>query len=68
SEVLETIIDEAQRDVLIEKGQKIEYDPTTFIFMVESHGNLEPKELFFAAVDELKGKLEEFRKELKNLS
>ncbi len=68
SEILETVVDDLHRDVLIEKGQKVEYDPATFVFMVESHGNLEPKELFFAAAEGLKGKLEELRKELKNLS
>ena len=68
TEVIEIILDENQRDIILEKGQKIEYDPTSFIFTVESHGNLTPKELFIEATEELKLKTSEFRKELKNLS
>ena len=68
ADVIETILDEKQRDIIVKEGEKIEYDPTTFIFIVESHGNMAPKEIFEAAVAELKGKVKEFRGELKNLS
>ena len=68
ADVLDMLLDEKQRDIILKDGQMIEYDPETFVFMVESHGNMTAKELFEAAVDELKGRLEELRKELKNLS
>ena len=68
ADVIEMLLDEKQRDIILKDGQMIEYDPNTFVFMVESHGNMTAKELFETAVDELKGRLEELRKELKNLS
>lgn len=68
TDVLDMILDESKRDIILEEGQKVEYDPTTFIFSIESHGNLTPKELLGEAVIELKGKIKEFKKELKNLS
>jgi len=68
ADVIETILDESQRDLPVSKGQIIEYDPTTFVFTVESHGNLTPKELFAQAIESIKVKSEDFRKELKNLS
>ncbi len=68
ADVLDMLLDEKQRDIILKDGQMIEYDPNTFVFTVESHGNMTAKELFEAAVDELKGRLEELRKGLKNLS
>ncbi|HLC92561.1 MAG TPA: DNA-directed RNA polymerase subunit D [archaeon] len=68
ADVIEMLLDEKHRDIILKENQGVEYDPTAFIFSVESHGNLTPKELFDAAVDELKKRTEEFRKELKNLS
>ncbi len=67
SDVLEMMLDGKHRDIILKDGQSLQYDSTAFVFMVESHGNLTPKELFESAVDELKEKTEEFRKELKNL-
>lgn len=68
ADVIDMLLDEKHRDLVVREGQHVEYDPTTFIFSVESHGNLTPRELFAAAVEGLKGKCEEFRKGLKNLS
>jgi len=68
ADLIEKILDENQRDIVLEPDQEIEYDPTTFIFTIESHGNLTPKELVIASLNELKEKTKEFRKELKNLS
>jgi len=68
ADILEMLLDEKQRDIILKEGQAIEYDPTTFIFTIESHGNLTPKELFAAAIETLKAKCEDFRRELKNLS
>lgn len=67
ADVIEMLLDEKHRDIILKEGQGIDYDPESFLFIVESHGNLSPKELFEAAVDELKRRTEEFRKELKNL-
>ncbi len=68
ADIIEQLLDEKQRDITLKDGQRIEYDPTSFVFTVESHGNLSPKELFASAVDALREKAEEFRKELKNLT
>ncbi|MCR4368340.1 MAG: DNA-directed RNA polymerase subunit D [archaeon] len=68
ADILEMIVEEKQRDIIPEKGENIEYDPTTFVFTIESHGNMTPKELLANAVEELTEKTKEFRKELKNLS
>jgi len=68
ADVIEMLLDEKHRDIMLKDGQGLDYDPTAFLFSVESHGNLSAKELFDAAVDELKKRTEEFRKELKNLS
>ncbi len=68
ADVIEKLLDEKQRDFIVDKNEKIEYDPTAFIFTVESHGNLNAKELFMEAVNELKEKTKEFKGELKNLS
>jgi|SRR3989344_1151132 len=68
ADLLEMILDEKKRDIIVKDNEKIEYDSTAFIFTVESHGNLEPKELIIAAVEELTEKSKEFRQELKNLS
>ncbi len=67
ADIIEMIIDEKHRDLMLKPGQKIEYDPTTFIFTIESHGNLDCKELLESALNGLKERLEGFRKELKNL-
>src|SRR3989344_6190262 len=68
ADVIEMLLDEKHRDIMLKDGQGLDYDPTAFLFSVECHGNLSAKELFDAAVDELKKRTEEFRKELKNLS
>lgn len=67
ADLLEKMLDENQRDILLEPGQTVKYDPTTFIFSIESHGNMTPKELIIASIEELKEKTKEFRNELKNL-
>ncbi len=67
SDVLEMMLDGKHRDIILKDGQSIQYDPTAFVFTVESHGNMSPKELFESAVEELKEKAEHFRRELKNL-
>ncbi|MFH1390685.1 MAG: DNA-directed RNA polymerase subunit D [Candidatus Diapherotrites archaeon] len=68
ADVIEMILDEKQRDIIVEKDQKLEYDPTTFVFIVESFGNIEAKELFINATEVLKQKSKDFREELKVLS
>ena len=68
ADVIEMILDEKQRDIIVENDQKLEYDPTTFIFIVESFGNIDVKELFLNAVEGLKQKSKDFREELKVLS
>ncbi len=68
ADVIEMLLDEKHRDIILKENQGIDYDPSTFVFNVESHGNLSPKELFEAAVEELTKRTGEFRKELKNLS
>jgi len=68
ADVIEMILDEKQRDIILDENQKIEYDPTTFIFVVESFGNLDPKELFLSALEGLRQKSKDFRQELKVLS
>jgi len=68
ADMLEMLIDEKQRDIILKEGQHIAYDPETFIFTIESHGNLTAKELFEVAAEKLREKTEEFRRELKNLS
>ncbi|MCR4335015.1 MAG: DNA-directed RNA polymerase subunit D [archaeon] len=68
ADVIEMILNEKQRDIIVEKDQKLEYDPTTFVFIVESFGNMEPKELFLNAAEGLKQKSKDFIAELKVLS
>lgn len=68
SDVLEMMLDGKHRDIILKEGQTIQYDSTTFVMIIESHGNLSPKELLESAAEELKEKTGEFRKELKNLS
>ncbi len=68
ADMIETLLDGKQRDLILDEGQKVEYDPTTFIFTVESHGNISVKELFESAIEGLTSKSKEFRGELKNLS
>ncbi len=68
ADIIEMILDEKQRDIPLDSDQKLEYDPNSFIFVIESHGNLTPKELFNAATGELTNKAKEFIGELKNLS
>ncbi len=67
ADVIEMILDEKVRDIELKPGQKLKYDSSTFVFVVESHGNLELKELFLLAIKGLKDKVSEFRGELKNL-
>jgi len=68
ADVIELLLDEKHRDLDLKEGQKVKYDSTTFLFTVESHGNMSPKELFLEAATGLKNKITEFRRELKNLS
>lgn len=68
ADMIEILLDEKHRDIQLKEGQHIEYDDTTFIFTIESHGNMSPRELFEAAIDGLMEKAKEFRGELKNLS
>jgi len=68
ADVIEMILDEKTRDIPIKDDEKLEYDDTTFLFIIESHGNMSPKELFVSATEELREKAKEFRGELKNLS
>ncbi len=68
ADVIELLLDEKHRDLIPKEGQHIEYDSSTFVFTVESHGNIGPMELIDEAVKSLKEKTVEFRRELKNLS
>jgi DNA-directed RNA polymerase subunit D len=68
ADVLEMVVDEKQRDIALTQNQKLEYDRSTFVFVIESFGNLSVKELFESAIEELHSKTKEFREEIKNLS
>lgn len=68
ADLIEKILDEKQRDIFVEPDQKVVYDSTTFIFTIESNGNMTPKELLLNTIEGLKEKTKEFRKELKNLN
>ncbi len=67
SDVLDMMLDGKHRDIILKDGQSLQYDSTAFVFTLESHGNLTPKELFESAAEGLKEKAEGLRKELKNL-
>ena len=54
-------------DGVCEDIVKVEYDPTTFIFDIESWGQLSPKEIVLEAVEQLKDSSDKFVKELNKL-
>jgi len=68
ADVLELLLDEKKRDIILGNDETIEYDETTFVFTIESFGNLSPKELFINALEGLKEKNNAFKAELKSLS
>ena len=48
-----------------QKGITVSHDNTTFLFNVESYGNLKPKDLLKKSIDILEAKATEFEKQLK---
>jgi len=55
------------RDACSEKALKLDIDKNSFIFYIETHGNLTNKEILKQAIKELKAKVEDFQKSFKEI-
>lgn len=68
ADIIELLINNGIGSIKLKPGERLEYDSNNFIMTIESFGNLPPKVLLEKAVERIKEKCEEFRRELKNLS